>query len=45
MRAFSAGERGGALDQVVISGLGGIGLGLAEAEYAGIDQARIDLEP
>ena len=36
-------QRGGALDQIVIGGLRGIGPVLAEAEHAGIDQARIDL--
>jgi hypothetical protein len=33
---------GRALDQIVISGLGRIGTVLAEAEHAGINQARID---
>ena len=37
-------QRGRALDQVVIGGLGGIGAILAEAEHAGIDQPRIDLQ-
>ena len=37
------GQRGRALDQVVISGFCGIRPVLAEAEHAGIDQARIAL--
>ena len=36
-------QRGRALDQIVIGGLRRIGTILAEAEHAGIDQARIDL--
>ena len=41
--AIRAGKRGGALDQVIIGGLGSIGSVLPEAEYAGIDQPRIEL--
>ena len=36
------GKRGGALDQIVISGLCRIGAVLTETEHAGIDQPRID---
>lgn len=36
------GKRGGSLDQIVISGLGGIGPVLAKAEHTGIDEARVD---
>src|SRR6516225_5938570 len=45
MRSTSAfgRQRGRALDQVVIGGFCGIRPVLAEAEHAGIDQARIDL--
>ncbi len=37
------GKRGGALDQIVVSGFCGIGAVLAEPEHAGIDQLGIDL--